>query len=231
MLKIIPSLVLIACQSRHASEPGHTARDIEGWTVQVDQRLFQDPNRALGQNAIRLLSDQLFLIKMRVPADKVAWMQTNVPIWLDLDQGDLRQPQYHPSADWLRENHHPVGLAKCVHIPTASYFVDKKFQLVQPLAILHELAHAYHDQVLGFENPEIKAAWQQAVDSHKFDSVLHVNGKKQKHYALTNQMEFFAEMTESYFGANDFYPFNQGELRDFAPEIFDLMQKTWGKTP
>jgi hypothetical protein len=44
-------------------------------------------------------------------------------------------------------------------------------------------------------------------------------------------MEFFAEMSESYFGANDFYPFNQGELKDYAPEIFELMQKIWGKTP
>ena len=31
-----------------------------------------------------------------------------------------------------------------------------------------------------------------------------------RHYALTNHKEFFAEMSEAYFGMNDFFPFNRG---------------------
>ncbi len=34
-----------------------------------------------------------------------------------------------------------------------------------------------------------------------------------EHYGLTNAKEFFAEMTETYFGSNDFYPFVAGELK------------------
>jgi hypothetical protein len=30
-------------------------------------------------------------------------------------------------------------------------------------------------------------------------------------------MEFFAEMTEAYFGSNDFYPFVTGELKQAKP--------------
>jgi len=30
-------------------------------------------------------------------------------------------------------------------------------------------------------------------------------------------MEFFAEMTEAYFGSNDFYPFVIGELKQAKP--------------
>ena len=40
-----------------------------------------------------------------------------------------------------------------------------------------------------------------------------------------------AEMTESYFGSNDFYPFVTGELKQAEPEIFTLMSDLWGKLP
>jgi hypothetical protein len=52
-----------------------------------------------------------------------------------------------------------------------------------------------------------------------------------EHYALTNQKEFFAEMTESYFGSNDFYPFVAGELKQAEPEIFELLAEIWGPLP
>lgn len=51
------------------------------------------------------------------------------------------------------------------------------------------------------------------------------------HYALTDEKEFFAEMTEAYFGANDFYPFVAGELKQAEPGIFDLMRDVWGPLP
>ena len=35
-----------------------------------------------------------------------------------------------------------------------------------------------------------------------------------RHYGLTNPMEFLAEMTEAYFGVNDFFSFNRAELRE-----------------
>ena len=53
-------------------------------------------------------------------------------------------------------------------------------------------------------------------------------GNMREHYGLTNQMEFFAEMTESYFGSNDFYPFVTGELKRDEPDIFKLMEEIWG---
>jgi hypothetical protein len=38
-------------------------------------------------------------------------------------------------------------------------------------------------------------------------------------------------MTETYFGMNDFYPFNSAELRRDEPELFGLMREIWGKLP
>ena len=71
-----------------------------------------------------------------------------------------------------------------------------RLQHEQPWMVLHELSHAYHDQVLNFDNAEIKAAWQRFVDSGKYKSVLHMNGHMRPHYGLTNPQEFFAEMSE-----------------------------------
>jgi hypothetical protein len=100
-----------------------------------------------------------------------------------------------------------------------------------PWVVLHELAHAYHDQVLGFEEPRVKKIWEKFRDSGKYNSVLNSPGNRREHYGLKNQMEFFAEMTESYFGSNDFYPFVTGELKDTEPEIFALMEEIWGPLP
>ena len=44
-------------------------------------------------------------------------------------------------------------------------------------------------------------------------------------------MEFFAEMTESYFGVNDFFPFNRAELKEAEPEIHRLLGQVWEGRP
>jgi hypothetical protein len=41
-------------------------------------------------------------------------------------------------------------------------------------------------------------------------------------------MEFFAEMTEAYFGQNNFFPFNRAELKTEEPEIYTLLADIWG---
>jgi hypothetical protein len=210
----------------------HTRRDLEGWTVQVDDRLLSGPVQSteLGQRALRSLANRLYEIKLVVSPDKVARLQ-EVVIWLDLTHGKLRPMQYHPSAGWLRDHGYSTNLARCVHIPDATYFADPRDQHRQPWAILHELAHAYHDQVLGFEHAEILAAWRRFKASGRYESVLQINGRQEKHYGLTDQKEFFAEMTEAYFGLNDFYPFHRAELKRDEPELYGLLKQIWGPTP
>lgn len=231
-LSCLALIVLLTGAARGDEKPeppkpsSHTTRDVEGWTVHVDDRLLSGPDQALGERSLRLLSCRLFDIKLLLPPDKVARLQ-EVPIWLDLTHGKLSSMQYHPSAGWLKGNGYDPKLAKCVHIPKASGFADVGHQRVQPWSVLHELAHAYHDQVLGFDHAEIKAAWQKARDAGKYQRVLHIDGRETRHYALTDQKEFFAEMTEAFFGVNDFFPFNRAELHRDAPEVYRLLQRVW----
>lgn len=204
----------------------HTTRVIEGWTVHIDRRLLDGPDKALGDTCLHTLAARLYAITLVLPAGKVKRLQA-VPIWVDRTNGKLQSMQYHPSVEWLKENGYDPALARCVHIPDAAYFTSYAIQFQQPWAVLHELAHAYHDQVLGFDNAEILAAWHKFAESGKYKSVLHMNGRLRPHYGLTDQKEFFAEMTEAYFGMNDFYPFNRPELQHEEPELAALLAKIW----
>ena len=227
-----------ACGAAACSEPApeppkplaHTARTLEGWTVQVDKRLLEGADTELGARALQLLGMRLADIRLVVAPDRLKKLE-EVPIWLDRTHGRLTSMQYHPNSGWLVEHGYSASLAKCVHIPNAGGFAEPRHQQRQPWCVLHELAHAYHDRVLGFDEPRIKAAWQQAKDSGRYDAVLLIDGRTTRHYALTDQKEFFAEMSESYFGMNDFYPFNRAELARENPELYRLLREVWGPVP
>ena len=230
-LRMLAVLFALSSVAADAPKPAaHTPRDIQGWTVHVDDRLLAGDDAELGRAAIACVDSQLHNVALILPADKVKRLR-KVPIYLDRSHGKLVPAQYHPSPEWLIDNGYDRALAKCVHVPDAKYFAGARHQREQPYAMLHELAHAYHDQVLGFGHAGVKAAHQRVKESKHFDQVLHVNGRESKHYALTNPMEFFAEMTESYFGQNDFYPFNSGELAKSEPEVFQLLKELWGPLP
>lgn len=205
----------------------HSTRNIEGWNVRLDDRLLEPVNAALLAPALKFLESRLFDIKMLVNPDILKKLQ-NVTIVLDLTHGKLRPMQYHPDAGWLRENGYSTNLVKCVHIPVATDLITARNINQQPMVMLHELAHAYHDQVLGFEEPRILKAFEDYKKSGRGERALLYDGSLTRHYGLSDQKEFFAEMTEAYFGMNDFYPFNRAELVTAEPAIFELMQTIWG---
>lgn len=226
---LLPVILVSSGLSQKSAPPkptSHTIRTIEGWKVRVDDRLLSGPDALLGKQALRMLSNQLFNITLALPEPRLKALR-KVMIEMDQTCGELKSEQYHPSADWLKEHGYPTELAKCVHIPDASYFSAASHQRQQPWAVMHELAHSYHDQVLSFEEPRILEQWKKVVKNGHFDNVLHIDGGRVKHYALTDQKEFFAEMTEVYLGMNDFYPFNHAELKVSEPEIYALMHDIW----
>lgn len=229
---IISCLLTAFVGAAEVSQPdSRSLRDVEGWTVRVDDRLLADaPDAVLGARALRFLEAKLVEIKAVVPADRLKDLQA-VTIVLDLHCGSLTSMQYHPDAGWLRANGFQTDLAKCVHLPRAEDVSTQRNINEQPWVILHELAHAFHDQQLSFDEPRIKSAYEKFKASGHGNAALLYNGQRVKHYGLTNQMEFFAEMTESFFGVNDFFPFNRAELQEAEPEIFQLLTEIWISPP
>ena len=229
------SFFLLLCSGAFATEKpalpeSHSSRSIEGWTVRVDDRLLRGEDAATGEQALKLLNARLFAITMVVP-EKALERLRSITIQLDRDYGELRIMQYHPNPGWLKGRGYSEALAKCVHIPSAKQFLSRFENHRMPWVVLHELAHGYHDQVLGFDEPRIRAAWEKFRSSGKYTAVLTTPGHTREHYGLMDAKEFFAEMTEAYFGSNDFYPFVAGELKQAEPEVFTLLAEIWGALP
>ena len=178
------------------------------------------------EKALAMLANHLQRIKILLPAGPLAKMQ-QLEIWIEHSHPTLKSKQYHPSRDWLVANRHDPRLTRKVHIPQARDLLSREQMLKHPAVVLHELAHAYHDQILSFDHPEIIAAYEKAKAAGNYENVLAHTGKRVKHYGLNNHKEYFAEGTEAFFYRNDFYPFVRAELKEHDPALQDLLIKIW----
>lgn len=202
-------------------------REIEGWKVHVEPALLEGEHAEEGARALAMLANHFQRIKILVPAEALAKLQ-QVECWIEHNHPRLGAMQYHPSKQWLIDNGHDPRLARKVHITQASELLSREQMLKHPAVILHELAHAYHDQFLDFDNPEVIAVFERARDARIYDEVLLYTGQKVRHYGLSNHKEYFAEGTEAYFYRNDFYPFVRAELKEHDRPLHDLLGKVWG---
>jgi hypothetical protein len=105
----------------------------------------------------------------------------------------------------------------------------------QPMMLLHELAHAYHLLLEGgYEHGPIADAYIAASRAHRYDDVAYIlaeDGQTRPAYAGTNPQEYFAELSEAYFGRNDYFPFTREDLRGHDPEGFAMIEAVWGVGP
>ena len=204
-------------------------QNIEGWTVHVDPEMLDGEHAEAGAQALTMLANHLQRIAVLMPEDRLEEMK-KLEIWIEHDHPKLNvEPgPYHPSADWLTENGHDPRLAKKVHVTRAASLLERHHMLKHPAVILHELVHSYHDQILGFDDPRIIAAYEKAMEAGLYNEVLDYKGRKVRAYAATNHKEYFAEGTEAYFYRNDFYPFLQVELKEHDPVLYNLLVEIWG---
>ena len=204
------------------------AQQMHGWTVQVDPALLKGEHSATGKRALSMLDNHLERISLIVQDQQLTEMR-KLQIWIEHEHATLKGMQYHPSARWLRDNNCDERLAKKVHIPVARHLLSRAQLLKHPAVVLHELSHAYHDQVLGFDDQRIRDAFQNAKGKKSYERVLAHTGRQVRHYALTNEMEYFAEGTEAFLYRNDFYPFVRAEMKESDPGLHDLLEEIWGR--
>lgn len=237
IMKRVLGLVLLLSAGAMAEDAGKknwfepVKRELRGWTVHVDPQLVDGGKHAAeGKKALSMLANHLERIEIMLPEKRVAEMK-KFEIWVEHQHSNLRAMQYHPGKEWLIEKGYDPRLAKKVHIPRAASLFSRQQLLKNPAVILHELCHAYHDQVLGFEHEGILQAYKNAMEAKLYDKVLLYNGKEVSHYGGTNEKEYFAEATEAYFYHNDLYPFVRAELKKHDPGAYALMLEIWGKVP
>lgn len=215
-----------------ATAASHQTNSIEGWRVLVSERLLAE-DKAATDKALELLRAQLQEIVRVVPASAVVKLR-EVTLWFSPEYPGVKpRAEYHPGAGWLRDNGRDPVMVKGVEFTDVRNFEAETKRM--PNFTLHELAHSYHDRVLarGFDNAEIKAAYERAKASRSYDKVERWLGNsrpdtKERAYAMTNPMEYFAESTEAFFSRNDFFPFDRAELKKHDPEMEQLLAKLWG---
>ena len=203
--------------------------DLQGWTVHADTRLVTGEHKKIGTRTLGMLSNHLERIAILMPEKQLAELR-KMEIFIEHSHPQLGSMQYHPGLDWLNGHGYDPRLLKKVHIPQAAELISRQQMLKHPAVILHELAHAYHNQILGYDQPEIIKAYDDAMKKGIYQKSLLHTGKTVKHYATTNHKEYFAEATEAYLYHNDFYPFVRAELNQHDPAAFALMERVWGKT-
>ncbi|MEI7953679.1 MAG: zinc-dependent peptidase [Verrucomicrobiota bacterium] len=209
----------------------HEIRNIQGWSVHLSRELLTTEAKATAR-ALELLDAQLAEIVRVVPAPAVAELR-KVALWVSPEYPQIPpRAEYHSEGTWLSENGRNPAMARGVEFTNVRIFEAETRRM--PNFVLHELAHAYHDRVLGGQPAigEIAAAYQKAKASGKYDRVERQDSEGRKRmdraYALTNPFEYFAESTEAYFGHNDFFPYTRAELQQHDPEMCALLGKLWG---
>jgi hypothetical protein len=209
---------------------GYQTRTIEGWNIHLSDELLAR-QRAAVDAALPLLRQQLVEIVRVVPAPAVALLR-KVPLWFSPEYSLVPgRAEYHPGAEWLRENGRNPAMVKGVEFTDARNFAAETSRM--PNFVLHELAHAYHDRELSFDQPDIIAAYDRAMAEKLYERVRrrHGSGKPETvepAYAVTNHKEYFAELTEALFSTNDFFPFTREELAGHDPKGMAVLRRVWG---
>lgn len=197
---------------------------IHGFPVLINPMVLKHPQEARAMQ--KELTSQLAAISQVMPAKPLSVLR-KVWIWVEWDNRE-GAAEFHPSAEWLRQNGYNPDKAGCIEVSNTRNFIQWS-RSDQPWMILHELAHAYHHLVLGDDNANIQMAYRHAMDQGLYQSVSYIKGSVQKAYALVNDQEYFAELSESYFGRNDFYPFTRTQLQTYDLIGYQLMEKSWGE--
>lgn len=212
----------------------YEAREIAGFRVLVHRDLMME-TAVHGRRAIAALTWDLELAAQLLPDHAVALLRRTTPIWVtpDLPSAGGWQARglcHHPSKDWLVGAGYGPDRAGAVEVcDVAEYLL---WRAEQPLCILHELAHALQHQ-LG-DPPEIRAAFDAAVKSGMYEQVpfaLIPEGATRRAYALNNHVEYFAEISEAYFGRNDYFPFTRDDLARVDPSGLAIAERVWFSPP
>ncbi len=227
-------LFLISSFNSHAQKTanGYRNYNLSGFNVLVqEQALIKNGSQT--QVAIKLLEGKLIEVcKLNINPSILNSLK-DISIFMDWATGTEGIPTacYHSNPTWLSENNKIPEKIRSIDISNINNFIDWQIR-VQPYMVLHELAHAYHEREFKYDNQIITKAFNHAQSNNLYRNVLkNVDGTKYEYqdtaYALVNHMEYFAEITEAYFGLNDYFPFTKNDLKLYDPIGYAAVRKIW----
>lgn len=220
-----------AAESYQEDIANYETREMRGWTVHVHTDLVELDAQLL-EHVLFQLDYDFDIIERAVRPPQLAQLK-QVGFWIER-QGAIvpggmtgRGMCYHVSENWLTSHGILAEKTDGIEIVRAADF--PVWRKNQPYMTFHELAHSYHHR-LGYGNVEVKTAYDNAMKLGLYDEVdrnTAPSGDPVRAYAATNPVEYFAELSEAYFGLNDFFPFTSRQLREHDPDGFAVVEKLW----
>jgi hypothetical protein len=213
-----------ACSRGHFVESSqYVSREVAGFRVLVS------PEEAKATDSAELLEeidDKLSAFRALVRMEVYDALRS-VPIWIERGPEKGRAMAGYHGVAYVRAHALNPDKARAIEIVDARAFLAA-LRGTSPMALVHELAHAYHDRILGYDDAAVRNSFDAAVRSGRYEHVRTRYGKTARAYALEGAGEYFAEITEAYLGVNDYEPFDRRALESFDPQGFRLMESTWG---
>ena len=208
---------------------GYQLYDIEGFSVYVQDLVFQQ-SEDLAAEAVELVESDLTEVLSFSFSDSATAIFRSTKIFIDWRTTD-GAAVYHPNPQWLAANGYIPEKANSIEISNVTNYINWT-QQNQPFLMLHELSHAYHFNLASEHHEIIKNAFDIAMNKGLYFDIPydHGNGSfydAEKAYATTNEYEFFAELSEAYYGQNDYFPFNLADLERYDRKSSEMIQTIW----
>lgn len=224
------TLTLVLASPAAAFEPtaNYRKHDLQEFTVYLGPELVRNSRDA--DAVLRQADIELERIAHVVP-DRALSALRKVPIWVEWDAPTDKKivARFFPGSGYVKKAGLNPGKANGVEVPNAKRFLEE-YQAGSQWVLMHELAHAHHALALtDRQDAAVKAAHKQAVERKLYEDVEHFNGVRTRGYAVTNHFEYYATLTEAYFGKSFNFPYDRPGLLRYDTVGYWLMHDTWGK--
>jgi hypothetical protein len=198
---------------------------IEGFEVLISPEVRARPEDE--KKAVDFLQDKLRVAAGAIPPQCRPAMR-RVRFWVEWEADPNAGATFHQSKDWLSAHGMNPEKERGIEIQNLRHALEWGSS-DQPMMILHELSHGYIAVVLGNEYQANKGAYEAARSRGIYDAVPYIHGGTPKAYAMENEFEYFAELSEAYFGKNDYFPYTREDLQAHDPRGFAMIEKAWSK--
>jgi hypothetical protein len=233
-MRYLAAFLVAAPLAASAADPvpaGYSVRNLCGFTTLVHKSVLEQPADRWRRRPLDVLELEFNDLK-RVLAPKLFELLRGIPVYVHWDAAPADSgvvAVYRSAADPSRLKEGERARANCVDILTLRRLGELRppGSRFQQIVTLHEMAHAVHHRLLGFDAPEVLAAFQQAVDRKLYDDVWDRTNRRGRAYARTNANEYFAEISCAYLDSCHFYPFTYSDLRGHDPAGFALAESVW----
>ena len=216
-------------------EPGevvdYTKIDHQGFVIQVQTNALADhaPETNLALDKVK--ADLDAIVNVYELAGDVLDSLRQMPFFIDWMTNIGSPARFHASRNWLVNNGYILEKLNSIEVSNVQSFLYYT-ELNSPNLLLHEIAHLYHLTTLTVHYEPIYEAFVNARETGLYSSVAYHSGngiyvEEIEALATTDQLNYFAELTEAYFGINDYYPHNREQLREHDPQGFAVIEEVW----